>query len=897
MSPLYIYNRNKQARKHILLVLALFLFLSGFPALAESKEVVVIGTVINQLPTLPTRVKVGNSEVPVTWDNVGTDLFNKVFEKVSVKGTALNKGVKTGVEASVWILPENLVYLIDAGRISPNKSQLFDAAKSLRGDALLNEQPDKKYTSAADQWGYIEKGTNKDQLVYVTPGDEQDWASSFISDGNDKDKGLVYKLTLQPGVYKITVAHVPRIKLSWASWLRVNNARVNTQTLQTTVSEDKIRPPVFISHDLKVTTPTTLTYETDKLSGQFWENASISLIAVEQVSSTVEAPIISSAGGDFWEPQLIRLTHKDPQAEIYYTLDGSKPDRNSTKYSNSISLDKTSRVSAIACTNDGMSKVLTADFVINTWAVTATAFKLAGAKEVNNIKINWMQRKDADLYKIYRDGMLIGEVKGDTFDDYNLPVGKTYAYYVEAYKEGSKVATAISQQATSFSPTGVVRTYDNKNGKYTSRGSDKPGGFKIGNLYFSYKFEKEANDWILYESYSPTGLANSWSTPRILASYPNVKFEGIGFQYNKKTNKVVVSAHYEDQAGYTAAKIYLAQITPKGELEVGTMERPLGYDSRDQSVFIDDDGTAYLLSATRTNNDINIYKLDESWTKPVLLVNTVFIGQHRETPSIIKQDGTYYFFSSKASGWYPSQAMYASSTRLDGAWTSLREIGNNSTFGAQSNSIRKLGEEKSITGLWSYHWGAQFHHKDPDGNFPRISVVSFNEGYASMDYYRYLEFHDTYGIIPVQNGKNLTLNAPVTATVAASKEGKAECITDGADMNSSGYFQAGSYPYSLTIDMQKIAKISEINLSTRMVNGSETAYQYTIEGSPDGQEYTTIVDGTNNWQVGFQILEVEDPSDFRYLRLNVLRVINVHNNNSATWAEGIYEFTAFGTPQ
>ncbi len=39
-------------------------------------------------------------------------------------------------------------------------------------------------------------------------------------------------------------------------------------------------------------------------------------------------------------------------------------------------------------------------------------------------------------------------------------------------------------------------------------------------------------------------------------------------------------------------------------------------------------------------------------------------------------------------------------------------------------------------------------------------------------------------------------------------------------------------PYMFTIDMQKEAEISEINLSTRLVNGSEAAYKYTIEGSP-----------------------------------------------------------------
>ena len=49
-----------------------------------------------------------------------------------------------------------------------------------------------------------------------------------------------------------------------------------------------------------------------------------------------------------------------------------------------------------------------------------------------------------------------------------------------------------------------------------------------------------------------------------------------------------------------------------------------------------------------------------------------------------------------------------------------------------------------------------------------------------------------------------------------------------------------------TIDMQKEAVISEINLSTRLVNGSEAAYKYTIEGSRDGKSYKMLVDGKLN---------------------------------------------------
>ena len=243
--------------------------------------------------------------------------------------------------------------------------------------------------------------------------------------------------------------------------------------------------------------------------------------------------------------------------------------------------------------------------------------------------------------------------------------------------------------------------------------------------------------------------------------------------------------------------------------------------------------------------------------------------------------------------------MYTSATDLGGEWTPMREIGNNSTFDAQFNRISTVGK---TCGVWSYHWGAQRKYKTPDGNFPRISIAAFNKGYASMDYYRYLEFSDKYGIIPVQNGRNLTLNVPVTVAVPGARGIKADCITDGACTESSAYFQKSSNaatgsPYMFTIDMQKEAVISEINLSTRLVNGSEAAYKYTIEGSRDGKSYKMLVDGKLNWQVGFLILNIEDPSLYRYLRLRVYGVVNVHKNNSAMWADGIYEFAAYGKPQ
>ena len=69
----------------------------------------------------------------------------------------------------------------------------------------------------------------------------------------------------------------------------------------------------------------------------------------------------------------------------------------------------------------------------------------------------------------------------------------------------------------------------------------------------------------------------------------------------------------------------------------------------------------------------------------------------------------------------------------------------------------------------------------------------------------------------------------MTAAVPGAREINADCITDEAFTESSTYFQKSSNaatgsPYMFTIDMQKEAVLSEINLSTRLVNGSEAAY-------------------------------------------------------------------------
>lgn len=229
----------------------------------------------------------------------------------------------------------------------------------------------------------------------------------------------------------------------------------------------------------------------------------------------------------------------------------------------------------------------------------------------------------------------------------------------------------------------------------------------------------------------------------------------------------------------------------------------------------------------------------------------------------------------------------------------MKDVGNVATFRSQSNRVAAFGTNAEKTyGLYSYHWGAQYPaHAEYGTNYPRLLPVSFNNDFATVEYFDAVEYYADYGLVGVQSGQYLSLGAPVTVSSASETNGNAALITDGADLSSSGYFQGKNFPYTVTVDLGKTAVISEINLSTWLVGGSETAWHYKLEGSADGESYTLLEDGSSNWRVGFTVDKITDSTPRRYVKFTVTGLFNVHNSDAgADWADGLIELAVFGTP-
>lgn len=100
--------------------------------------------------------------------------------------------------------------------------------------------------------------------------------------------------------------------------------------------------------------------------------------------------------------------------------------------------------------------------------------------------------------------------------------------------------------------------------------------------------------------------------------------------------------------------------------------------ARDMNLFVDHDGTSYILCSSEENYSLFISKLNEDYTQLATPATTAvkgvdftrpYIGAHREAPAIFKHDGTYYLITSGATGWDPNPASYATATDILGTWT------------------------------------------------------------------------------------------------------------------------------------------------------------------------------------------------------------------------------------
>ncbi len=195
--------------------------------------------------------------------------------------------------------------------------------------------------------------------------------------------------------------------------------------------------------------------------------------------------------------------------------------------------------------------------------------------------------------------------------------------------------------------------------------------------------------------------------------------------YNRKNGQYVMWMHYENGADYRDARCAVAVCDSiDGDYVYMGSFNPVGNMSRDCSVFIDDDGTAYFMSAARDNGDMIIYRLSEDYLSIDEQVKVLWPGQYREAPALFKRDGLYYLITSECTGWAPNQGGYAVAKSVEGRWSSIEKFGDETTYQSQAAFVLPVMQNGKTEYMY---FGDRWDGKNYAASTYVVYTICFNE--------------------------------------------------------------------------------------------------------------------------------------------------------------------------
>lgn len=170
--------------------------------------------------------------------------------------------------------------------------------------------------------------------------------------------------------------------------------------------------------------------------------------------------------------------------------------------------------------------------------------------------------------------------------------------------------------------------------------------------------------------------------------------------FNERTKKFVMWLHI-DNPNYEKAHAGVAvSDSPTGTFTYMGAFRPNGKDSRDQTIFKDDDGRAYQIYSSEWNKTTVISLLTDDYLQPAGKFTRNFIDESREAPAVFKHKGKYYMILSGCTGWDPNTARYAVADSMLGKWVLMdnpcKGSDADSTFFAQSTFVLPIAGKPDV---------------------------------------------------------------------------------------------------------------------------------------------------------------------------------------------------------
>jgi Glycosyl hydrolases family 43 len=173
--------------------------------------------------------------------------------------------------------------------------------------------------------------------------------------------------------------------------------------------------------------------------------------------------------------------------------------------------------------------------------------------------------------------------------------------------------------------------------------------------------------------------------------------------HNKSNGTFVLWAHHEKKgAVYDSAQVIVAVATsPLGPFQFLRAFRPNGQMSRDMTLFVDEEGTAWHIGASEDNATLHLNRLTPDYLDCEPDFARAFVDTYLEAPALVFQDGWYHLIGSYCTGWAPNACRHGIARSVAGPWQELPNpcVGydNGFTFYSQSTYLlRPAGSDAVI---------------------------------------------------------------------------------------------------------------------------------------------------------------------------------------------------------
>ena len=161
-----------------------------------------------------------------------------------------------------------------------------------------------------------------------------------------------------------------------------------------------------------------------------------------------------------------------------------------------------------------------------------------------------------------------------------------------------------------------------------------------------------------------------------------------------------------------------------------------GQMSRDLTVFVDDDGKAYLFYASEENATMHVSLLTPDYHHTAGKYARIFIDRSLEAPAVFKRGGKYYLIASGCTAWAPNAAHMGVADAIMGPWRELANpcVGNDAdkTFFCQSAYVLPIpGREDFfvfIADRWS-QWNL------PESRYVWLPLEFSSDGNAALSWH------------------------------------------------------------------------------------------------------------------------------------------------------------------